>query len=56
MELAVGGWAQEPTGTFGYKALNANDILDVTFNPRLVSFGNKAEKPGCRPLLRNSPA
>ena len=32
MELAVGGWAQEPTGTFGYKALNTNDILDVEGN------------------------
>lgn len=29
LEAAVGGWAQEPSGTIGYKALNAGDILDV---------------------------
>lgn len=29
VEFAVGGWAQDPSGTLGYKVLNSNDILDV---------------------------
>ncbi len=29
LEFAVGGWAQGPSGSLGYKALAENDILDV---------------------------
>ncbi|MCB2148256.1 MAG: hypothetical protein KQI81_17400 [Deltaproteobacteria bacterium] len=29
LEFAIGGWAQSPSGTLGYKALSADDILDV---------------------------
>lgn len=29
VEFAVGRWAQDPSGTLGYKVLTSNDILDV---------------------------
>ncbi len=29
LEFAVGGWAQGPSGSLGYKALSEDDILDV---------------------------
>ena len=29
LELAVGGWAQEPSGNLGYEVLNSDDILDL---------------------------
>jgi outer membrane protein len=32
MEMAIGGWAQDPSGTLGYKALSSNDLLDVDGN------------------------
>jgi len=29
LELAVGGWAQDPSGTLGYDVLSRDDILDL---------------------------
>ena len=29
VEFAAGGWAQDPSGTLGYKVLSSNDILDI---------------------------
>ncbi len=29
LEIAVGGWYQDPSGTVGYKALSATDLLDI---------------------------
>jgi hypothetical protein len=29
VEFAIGGWAQEPSGSLGYKALSSDDILDI---------------------------
>jgi outer membrane protein len=29
LELAVGGWQQDPNGTVGYKALSSADLLDI---------------------------
>lgn len=29
VEVAVGGWSQDPSGTLGYKVLNSGDLLDI---------------------------
>lgn len=29
LEIAVGGWQQDPSGSFGYKAITVDDLIDV---------------------------